>query len=109
MFLAYVGATLGHMGGPSWAKRVAFLDTAPGLVVNLRSVGEWFCRHCAVFGCSWLPLGLHGATWAGRGEPRGSVGDPFCRHCAVFGCSWLTLGLHGAAWAGRRGPRGLHF
>ena len=71
VFLAYVGAAWGHMGGPSWAKRVAFLDTAPGLVVNLRSVEERFCRHYAMFGCSWLTLGLHWATWAGRRGPRG--------------------------------------
>ena len=38
--------------------------TAPGLVVNLRSVEERFCRHCAMFGCSWLTLGLYWATWA---------------------------------------------
>ena len=30
VFLAHVGITLGHMDEPSWAKRVAFLDTASG-------------------------------------------------------------------------------
>ena len=70
---------------------------------------ERFCRHCAVFGCSWLPLGLHGGTWAGRGEPR--VGTRFVdtAPCSgVLGLRWGCMGPHGRAVVGQEGCISRH-
>ena len=59
--------TLGYMGGPSWPKRVAFLGTAPG------SGGHVGC----ILGVSWLTLGhMGGRSWPKMGAFLGAAPGP---------------------------------
>ena len=100
VFLAYVGATLGHMGGPSWANRVAFLDTASGFVDTAPCSG--------VLGFRWGYMGAPGRAVVSQ---EGLLGTRFVdtAPCSgVLGLRWGCMGPHGRAVVGQEGCISRH-